>query len=73
MAEKKIFAGLPEPVASKYYLLQEPGVFITKYPDRQTIDLKKITLEEADRLYEKGLLPMLKPKKGRKRRPLKNI
>lgn len=54
---------LPEDVAKKYDCTTEPGIIITSAPDRERIDLRKISLAKADKLYSEGKLPMLQPKK----------
>lgn len=55
---------LPEDVAKKYDCTQVPGIIITAAPDRERIDLRKITLAKADKLYSEGKLPMLTTRKS---------
>ena len=56
--------GLPRAVAERYECTQVPGVYITSAPGRVKIDLRKISLTQADELVKAGKLPMLKEKKG---------
>lgn len=54
---------LPDDVAKKYDCTIVPGIIVTSAPNRERIDLKKITLAKADKLYSEGKLPMLTLKK----------
>lgn len=52
---------LPEAVAAKYRCTAIPGVYITRAPDREKVDLRKISVADADRLVKAGKLPQLRP------------
>lgn len=40
-----------EDYRDKYELMVDPGVIITRAPDRQRIDLRKLSVQQADKLY----------------------
>ena len=50
------------PYTDKYELMVEPTTIITKAPDRERFDLKKLSMEQADRLYSKKGQQVLKLK-----------
>ena len=41
----------PKSYTEKYRLLIDPTVLITRAPNRERIDLKRLTMEQADRLF----------------------
>lgn len=47
-----------------YELLVEPTVIVTRHPDRQRIDLRKLSLEQADRIYASEGQQVLRKKGG---------
>ena len=53
------YEGLPEAVAAKYRCTRVPGVYVTREPDREKVDLRKINVADADRLVKAGKLPQL--------------
>lgn len=59
MVRKDYSKRLPEAVAAKYRCTTVPGVYITKAPDREKVDLRKISVADADRLVQAGKLPQL--------------
>lgn len=59
-------AGLPEDVAAKYSCATMPGVFVTKHPDRVKVDLRRISVTQADELVKAGKLPQLVLRKVKK-------
>jgi len=63
----KYFKGLPEKVAAKYDCLIEPTEIITRAPQRERVDLRKISVSKADALVKKGALPFLVPKNEQKK------
>lgn len=46
----------------KYELTVEPTTIITRAPDRQRIDLRRLTMEQADKLYASPGQSFLKKK-----------
>lgn len=50
---------LPEAVAAKYRCATMPGVYVTKAPQRVKVDLRKISVAQADELVKAGKLPQL--------------
>lgn len=53
---------LPPDVARKYECTRTPGRFIVQKPVRMEVDLRTITLEQADELVKNGF-PYLRPLK----------
>lgn len=56
------FPGLPDAVAKEFICTIPPTTLITKAPDRVTVNLKNITLDQARAMTKKGILPYLKPR-----------
>lgn len=55
---------LPDDVAKVFEYDGIPGIIVTKAPDRERVDLTKISLAKAEKLYADGKLPKLTKKKA---------